>query len=544
MTMNSIKAKDSMLKLFFLMLVLAVFIVSLSCRNNDTKKERLRSEDGSCHVQDIVDSNGDCGYLDLPTDYSTENGATQAVFWYKAAALNKDKKRGTIVLLAGGPGVSLANIFLDFVNSPKWETLHQYYDIMSFDYRGVGLSDPFLTEALFYCDYMSIQQGEEQIRSAIKKCMNLLEENNIVISSMNTAYIVQDLKRILDHLKIDTAVLYGMSYGSRVALTAMRDIPDRIKGVILDGVYPIEVNGLSDGGRGLQYNIRHFLGTYHEEKHLLPTEYGDIEQRILAITQLSASADLAFYIENILLLIAVNAYDEFRYLIADLLLNAFENRDRDLLDRLLMYFEFFTYNYNLDYKFPYSREDLLQLDLRPISMLQTAAVVLAEEYAYLKEEQRDRNLFNLPESVFHYVREYIGGEPIPKGILDIFQDLLQIPPAPIIETKAVKSEIPALIFSGSRDTKTPSYWGAMVAENLKNSYHIINRYGEHVYTRTSTCTLDIIDEFAEDPARIHNLNRVTCMDKAIKDMSPIFEKERLVRILNEIADHLGTEKIK
>ena len=36
--------------------------------------------------------------------------------------------------------------------------------------------------------------------------------------------------------------LYGISYGTRLALTVMRDDPEGVRSMILDSVYPLEVN--------------------------------------------------------------------------------------------------------------------------------------------------------------------------------------------------------------------------------------------------------------------------------------------------------------
>ena len=40
--------------------------------------------------------------------------------------------------------------------------------------------------------------------------------------------------------------LYGVSYGTRLALTVMRDYPQGVRSVVLDSVYPLQVNLYTD----------------------------------------------------------------------------------------------------------------------------------------------------------------------------------------------------------------------------------------------------------------------------------------------------------
>lgn len=519
-----------------LMLALIAAVSIVSCKSKE--RERQKPIDGSCPIQGIVENNGDCGYLNLPVNYSVEDSKTLAIFWYKVNATSENEKRGTITLLVGGPGNAMSRWFLDLVNSPEWQTLRRYYDIVSFDYRGVGLSDPLLLEGISYCDDEAVFE-EEHIESAkliVEKCKAILDKRGYAVGSVSTANIVQDLDRILQYLDIDSTVLYGFSYGTRVALTAMRDTPFRVKGAILDGVFPIEVNGFSESGHGIEHNLRYFFESYQKEKYLVPTEYGDIEQRMLNMAQISVEDELAPYVRLILLIIATNAYHELRYLIADLFLDAFENRNIEYLEELFTYFAWQVYNNILEYEFPYRENDTAQLFFRPTSALQALMIVLAEEYAFLREEDLDINAFNLPETVFQHIKGYIGGSPIAAEDAAEFQKILQVAPAPSLEAKAVKSTIPTLLFSGTRDLQTPPHWGSMAEKNLKNSYHIIHRKAEHVYTIASPCALDIIDEFAESPNRIHNLERRICMREATKELAPVFDQALLRDLLQNLEE--------
>src|SRR6185503_15624183 len=62
-------------------------------------------------------------------------------------------------------------------------------------------------------------------------------------TSAENAADVNDLRLALGY---DQWNLYGVSYGTRLALTVVRDYPQSVRSVILDSVYPLQVNLYTD----------------------------------------------------------------------------------------------------------------------------------------------------------------------------------------------------------------------------------------------------------------------------------------------------------
>ena len=59
----------------------------------------------------------------------------------------------------------------------------------------------------------------------------------------------------------------------------------------------------------------------------------------------------------------------------------------------------------------------------------------------------------------------------------------------------VKSDIPTLLISGFLDPATPPRGAEEVARHLKNSRHVVVRYGSHAYGGLSPCMDNIMAEF-------------------------------------------------
>ncbi len=122
------------------------------------------------------------------------------------------KKDGLpVIFLHGGPGGGISSSSKNFFNPEK-------YHIILFDQRGSGKSRPFL---------------------------NI--ENNTVLHS------VQDINEIAKYFDLDTFYLFGGSYGSTLALVYAIHYPERVRGLILRGIFlgrQIDIDWLYNGGAG------------------------------------------------------------------------------------------------------------------------------------------------------------------------------------------------------------------------------------------------------------------------------------------------------
>lgn len=143
----------------------------------------------------------------------------------------------------GGPGgetlaildVFFADAFLPFLRDR---------DLVIFDQRGVGLSEPSLvcpeirqlSRELLDDDLSAATLGLEL--EAWRRCRDRLLAEGVDLSAYNSAASAADVVALRTALGYESWNLLGVANGSRLELTVMRDDPDGVRAVVLDSAYP------------------------------------------------------------------------------------------------------------------------------------------------------------------------------------------------------------------------------------------------------------------------------------------------------------------
>lgn len=227
---------------------LLVFFL-LAAAGVEAQTSSARFVRGACAV-DFPDSiPADCGMLIVPEDRSAPQGKQVRIAVAVIPAASGYPAPDPIFYLDGGPGASTlyrwAGIF-DYA----FTLFHEYHDVVLLDYRGAGESQPSL-----YCDEVAdylnatLDSHEddaayrESYYDALERCRRrFASEEHINLRMYNSAVIAQDVMDLREVLGYDEINLLGASYGTRLALTILRDHPEGIRSVLLDGVYPPQVN--------------------------------------------------------------------------------------------------------------------------------------------------------------------------------------------------------------------------------------------------------------------------------------------------------------
>ncbi|OAJ94716.1 alpha/beta fold hydrolase [Vibrio bivalvicida] len=200
---------------------------------------------GKNYVQpNTVDS---CWLLQVPEDYAQPNGKKIQIAVAKTSA--QGAKKGSFVFLDGGPGgMSLSTAGYSNSHFPALSSNHDIYFV---DQRGTGYSTPSLS-----CDF-----GDSGTTQQIKDCKSKYTNNGVVLDQYTNVNNALDLlvleKKLTQAKQLDNGwKLYGVSYGTRLAMTMAREEQKQINSgyqtsnaiqmMVLDGVFPIEVNGIKD----------------------------------------------------------------------------------------------------------------------------------------------------------------------------------------------------------------------------------------------------------------------------------------------------------
>jgi pimeloyl-ACP methyl ester carboxylesterase len=138
--------------------------------------------------------------------------------------------RGVVLFLAGGPGQASAQILPLVMDEMR--RLFPGYTVAASDQRGSGDSSPLYCPAF---DDASVIDWDD-VDDFAERCA---EEIGPVRAAFTTMEAAEDLEAVRNALGAERVVLYGTSYGTKLALAYAAAHPDRVERLLLDSVLPV-----------------------------------------------------------------------------------------------------------------------------------------------------------------------------------------------------------------------------------------------------------------------------------------------------------------
>ncbi len=134
--------------------------------------------------------------------------------------------RDAVLALAGGPGQEALPLG-EFIAQAIAPALGSR-DLLVFDQRGTGTSDPLHCAALEHF-------GGEQAAKLFEQCALEIGPARAGFTTQESVQDIEDLRRAGGYEKL---VLYGTSYGTKVALEYAERYPQHVESLVLDSVVP------------------------------------------------------------------------------------------------------------------------------------------------------------------------------------------------------------------------------------------------------------------------------------------------------------------
>ena len=177
------------------------------------------------------------GSLPVPENRRVEHGRTISLHYVRLPATGANVGP-PIVYLAGGPGgsgIAAINYRYDM-----FMAMRQYGDVIALDQRGTGASNSVpRCESSQIIPTTRLTPDDEFVRyqrEALKECFAYWQREGVDLAGYNTIENARDLDALRRHLGAAKIVLWGTSYGSHLALAALREMPDGIARVVLSSV--------------------------------------------------------------------------------------------------------------------------------------------------------------------------------------------------------------------------------------------------------------------------------------------------------------------
>lgn len=449
-----------------------------------------RFESAECLFYEPYDAEVDCGYLTVPEDRTDPDAGTIQIHVAIFRSNNPNPLPDPIVYLEGGPGGSALE-YIDYAYEFLIDPFVENRDFIVFDQRGTGYSEPNMR-----CPELDgagselldqLLRPDEQVEphiEAVAACRTRLTEQGINLSSYNSAENAADLNDLRQVLGYDEWNLFGISYGTRLALTAMRDTPEGIRSVVLDSTYPPQVSLYEE----LSDNLERALSTLFErceQDEFCNDNYPDLENVFYKLVQnldenpvlvpiwnwgeetdvmLNGSAMVGIMFSSLYSELAVPGLPELIY-------NARDGNYEDVA----YYAAARTYGPGSSIGMYYS-------------------VQCTEEVPFASLDNIVVGNVDHPELLDFFNRSYHMGKAI-VSVCDVWQTTNINP----MENDPVISDIPTLIMAGEYDPITPPTWGQDAADYLENSFFFEYAGLGHGVSIAADCPTDMMQAFIEDP---------------------------------------------
>lgn len=186
-----------------------------------------------CNVPDLQDK-GQCGNLEVFENRATRTGRKINLKVFVLPASGSQRMPDPIFYIAGGPGSSAIEDAAGF--APAFKNLREHRDLVFVDQRGTGASHPLNCEFYNQADLQSLL-GYFFPLNDVKKCREQLQRD-ADLTLYTTPIAMDDLDEVRAALGYERINIFGGSYGTRASLVYLRQHPDNLRAMILQGVAP------------------------------------------------------------------------------------------------------------------------------------------------------------------------------------------------------------------------------------------------------------------------------------------------------------------
>jgi len=428
-----------------------------------------------------------CGSYKVFAHRRTKTGPQISLFIAVLPALEKPAEPDPLFFIAGGPGQGASS--LAGFASRAFAEVRRRRDLVLVDLAGTGRSDAlncrmFPTARELVGDFYPVPQ--------VRACRESLSRKTD-LRRYTTSILMDDLDEVRAALGYEKINIYGTSYGTRAALTYVRRHREHVRSIMLKAIAPPTMQGTMhyarDTERSLQYLFRAcaadaactraFPNLKMELKEVLSRASQGALRGLVPDPAGGAPVELSLsrgVVASTLLGLLQNSNSAVRLPL--LIYATFSGDTRPLVDAIV------EYRRGLD---------------AGVSMGMHLSVMCTEDAPRMNPARArisdrgtalgDYRVAQLASAC----REWVRGE-VPRDY-----------------DQPVRSDVPALLISGTLDPNTNERWGEQAARYLSNSTHVIIPNLSHGFSSINECGAKFMAEFI-DQASAKGID-FTCKDR-------------------------------
>ena len=416
-------------------------------------------EAAACPFDPPADDKVDCGYLIVPEDRANPVRTLRLAVAILRSP-NPNPLPDPVLYLSGGPGdsaLAARDYWLHEVPALRADR-----DIILLDQRGTGSSLPSLKCWEFQAVAAALQgqapTPEEEVSldvQAAQQCRDRLTADGVNLAAYNTAATAADVKDLRVALGLTYWNLFGHSYGTRVALTVMRDYPAGLRSVVLNAALPLQAQWFEEAAANADRGFSQ-LFTGCALDRACAQAFPELPRRFDEVVGRLDAAPLVLSAPN-----AETGQTDVRWITGqDLLRGGFDA----LYDTALI---------------PYLPLAIAQISAGNAAVVEGFATALAgdddgsREGVWFSVMCHDEAPFNDPAVVaasavrYPRLRDFVLSDST-LAVCEVWG----AGEGGALETTAVRSEIPTLVIAGANDPVHPPAWSQLAASTLRNSVYV------------------------------------------------------------------------
>ncbi len=209
----------------------------------------------------------DCGTLTVPIDYAEPQGQTLELALLRVPA--SGARVGSMVVNPGGPGAP-GTSYAAAAGRVFREPLLQSFDIVGFDPRGTGASDP--VDCLSDSELDTYLAGDptpddpaevaQFKRSTLDYGAACKADSGPILGHVTTIEAARDMDVLRSALGEETLTYLGASYGTKLGATYAELFPDKVGRLVLDGAVDVALDPTTmaiDQAAGFETALRAYV---------------------------------------------------------------------------------------------------------------------------------------------------------------------------------------------------------------------------------------------------------------------------------------------
>jgi pimeloyl-ACP methyl ester carboxylesterase len=213
-----------------------------------------------------------CATLPVPVDYATPEAGPIDLALTRRRADDRTNRIGSLVINYGGPGDAGTQTLresADFLPG----AIRRYFDVVSFDPRGVGSSRPVrcVDDATFErawsedptpngpADLPGFYDGTASSVDLVAECVNT---NGDYLARLGSRNVARDLDRIRGAVGDDRLTYLGYSYGTLIGALYAQEFPQNVRALALDSAVDLSstmIEEQRDNTAGFEQALDEFL---------------------------------------------------------------------------------------------------------------------------------------------------------------------------------------------------------------------------------------------------------------------------------------------